>query len=53
MFEKYTMSTTNLPKYEAATPLVKFLEYRSGSFNFKQNKELLEAIEEIEIIINK
>ena len=52
MLEKYTVSCNNLPKYEAATPLVKFLECRSGSFSYKHNKEMLEAIEDIEMSVN-
>ena len=42
--EKYTCSSNCLPKYEAATPLVKLLEGRSGSFCFKQSDAFLETI---------
>lgn len=35
-FEKYTMSSNCLPRYEASSPLVKYLEHKSGSFSFKQ-----------------
>ena len=36
-FEKYACSSTYLPTYDFNTPLVKFLEGRSGSFSFKQD----------------